>query len=324
MARLLNHVVGHADLIDRLLQARARGHLPSTFLFVGPPGVGRRKVALGLAQALLCERSPKACGECGPCLRVEKGQSESVLVIEPEKSQIKIERAREILDFFSLKTISRARVVVLDKAESLNPQAANTLLKILEEPPENSYFFMIAPSARHVLPTLRSRSQVVRFGSLTEQELGRVTPAPAWALHSALGSFERLESLISKDEVKLRAQAWQLLSDWNRDVPVYLQDGAREWMRDRATLLGLVRFWILAFRDALVYQAGETSRLLNADQMAGVQTLAALGPGLLSELMKKALDLEAGLLAQRDPQLGLEEFWIRTRRLVGAETSPGM
>jgi DNA polymerase-3 subunit delta' len=318
MARILNHLAGHAEIVERLLSAAERGQLPSTFLFVGPPGVGRKKTALGLAQALVCEKNRRGCGECGPCLRVEKGQSEAVRLIEPEKTQIKIEQSREIIEFLSLRSISRARIVIIDQAETLNPHAANTLLKILEEPPENSYFFMIAPSARHVLSTLRSRSQVVRFGSLTEEDLRRNVPAPPWALRSAMGSFERLQSLIGRDEIKLRAQAWQLLSDWFNGQAVYLEEESREWRRDRSVLLGLVRYWILALRDAMVFRAGERERLLNADQQQGIEKLSSLGPELLGEVMRLALELESGLLAQRDPQLGAEEFWIRSRRLVEA------
>ena len=316
MARLLDQVSGHEEIIERLLGAHERGQLPSTFLFVGPAGVGRKKVALGIIQALVCEKSPRACGECGPCLRLAKQQSEALLMIEPEKTQIKIGQSREILDFLSLRSLSKSRAIVIDHSEMLNPQAANTLLKILEEPPENSYFFLIAPSAKHVLATLRSRSQVVRFGSLSEEDLRKNKEAPEWALQSALGSFERLQSLISKDEMKVRGLAWDLLTKWQKNATVYLEEDSREWLRDRQTLLSLARYWILAFRDALLFQAGERKRLLNNDQKTAIQNLSALGPDLLGEIMRKALDLENGILAQRDPQLAFEEFWIQSRRLA--------
>jgi len=321
MARILSAVSGHEEIIDRLLRAREENRLPSTFLFVGPEGVGRRKVALGFAQALVCEKLPIACGECGPCLRIALGQSEALLQIAPEKNQIKIDQSRQIQEFLQLRSMSKARIVILDQAHNLNPQAANLLLKTLEEPPENCYFFLIAPSARHVLPTLRSRSQIVRFGALTEEDLKRNRPAPAWALKSAMGSFTRLQSLIQKDDIELRNEAWGILSIWFEDKPIYLSDQAREWMRDRGALLALTRFWILAFRDGLLFQAGEKDRLMNADQMKGVERLAALDPEALGDLMRRALDLENGLMAQRDPQLSFEEFWIQTRRRVQVDAN---
>ncbi|MFN7729141.1 MAG: ATP-binding protein [Bdellovibrio sp.] len=314
MARLLSSIRGNQQLIERLLSSLQNKQLPSTFLFVGPSGVGRRKVAKGLAQALVCERSSLACGECGPCLRVAQGVSEAVRVVSAEKTQIKIEQSREILDFLSLRAISNARIVIIDGAHNLNAQAGNALLKILEEPPENSYFFLIAPSARHVLPTLRSRSQIVRFGSLTEADLRSERPAPEWAVQSALGSFERLDAFLNPGEVKLRAQAWQILSKWNKDEPIFLEPESREWMKDRGSLLSLARYWIMAFRDAMMFQAGETHRLFNSDQKQGLAALAALPTEKLARLMRLALELEFGLSAQRDPQLSFEEFWILSRR----------
>ena len=318
MARILNSVRGHHEIIERLLGAAGQGQLPSTFLFVGPPGVGRRKIALGLAQALVCEKSKMACGDCGPCLRVAQGASEAVRLVAPEKTQIKIEQSREILDFLSLRSLSRSRIVIIDDAQTLNPQAGNALLKILEEPPENTYFFIIAPSARHVLATLRSRSQIVRFGSLTDDDLRSERPAPEWAVQSALGSFQRLESFLDRDEVRLRTLAWQILSRWNQDEAIFLDPEAREWMKDRSSLLSLARYWIMAFRDAMMFQAGESRRLFNADQKQGLTQLAALPAEKLASIMRLALDLETGISAQRDPQLSFEQFWILSRREVQA------
>jgi len=204
--------------------------------------------------------------------------------------------------------------VVIDEAHLLNAQAANSLLKILEEPPQNCYFFLIAPSARHVLPTLRSRSQIVRFGSLDEEDLRRERPAPDWALQSAMGSFERLEAFLDRDEIKLRSLAWQILARWNQNHPIFLDPESREWMKDRSALLSLSRYWVMAFRDAMMFQAGEKRRLFNSDQQSGLVALASLPAETLGTVMHLALDLEQGLLAQRDPQMSFEQFWILSRR----------
>lgn len=319
MARILSQVAGHEDIIQRLLDARKNGRLPSTFLFIGPAGVGRKKVARGLAQALVCEKTPVGCGECGACVRIAENQSEALLTIEPEKTQIKIDQTREVLDFLSLRSMSKARVIIIDEAHLLNPQAGNSLLKILEEPPDNTYFFLIAPSARHVLPTLRSRSQIVRFGALTEEDLRRHRPAPEWALHSAMGSFERLEGLVGRDETQARNLAWELLGRWWKNEQVFMAPEAKEWLRDRPVLLSLARAWTLAFRDAALYKAGERRRILNADQIKGIETLASLEDGQLHDIAKLALDFEGAMMAQRDAQLAFEEFWIRSRRRVERE-----
>lgn len=174
--RILDQVVGHAKIIERLLKTVEQGRLPPSWLFVGAKNQGKKMVALGIAQAFLCERSRLACGECAPCRRVANRQSEGLIVIEPEGAVIKVETARQIVADLSLAVLGRGRVVIIDDAEKLGAQAGNALLKSVEEPPPRTHFILLTTSRDAVLGTLRSRSQVVRFGSLTDSEcatLGR-------------------------------------------------------------------------------------------------------------------------------------------------------
>ncbi len=174
--RILDQVIGHGKIIERLLKTVDQDRLPPSWLFVGAKNQGKKMVALGIAQAILCERSRAACGECGPCRRVANRQSEGLIVIEPEGATIKVETARQIVADLSLAVLGRGRVVVIDDAEKLGAQAGNALLKSVEEPPPRTHFILLTTSRDAVLGTLRSRSQVVRFGSLTDSEcatLGR-------------------------------------------------------------------------------------------------------------------------------------------------------
>lgn len=316
MARLLDGVRGHKQTISRLLKAADQDRLASSFLFVGPDGVGRKRVARALAQAWACEKSNEACGFCSSCLRVASHQSEAVLEIEPDKNQIKIEQAKSILDFLSLQSLTKSRMVIIDSAHLMNPQAANALLKSIEEPPPNTYFILIAPSTSHVLPTIRSRSQIVHFQSLTENDLRQEKPAPEWAIRSALGSFSRLQNYLDRDEIQLRALSWQILNQWQQKQAVYLNPESREWMKDRQTLLSLSRYWFAAFRDASFYLAGERERLFNADQLGQVKKIAELQPDCLNQVLRLLLDLEQSLLTQKDTQLSFEQFWILSLREV--------
>ena len=169
--RILDQVIGHKSTINKLLHLIESGRLPSSWLFVGARAQGKKLIALGIAQAFLCEKSRLACGECPSCRRVYARQSECLILIEPEKGQIKIEIARQIVSELSLSTLGRGRFVIIDDAEKLGPQAANALLKSIEEPPPKTHFILLVPSQDSILRTLRSRSQVVRFGTLTNREL---------------------------------------------------------------------------------------------------------------------------------------------------------
>ena len=100
MAQILESVIGHEQVIATLQQSVLSERFPSTSIYSGPSGVGKKLVALGFVQTLACEMrtvvSAKACGLCGPCLRIETRQSEALHVVEPAGTQIKIEQAHEV------------------------------------------------------------------------------------------------------------------------------------------------------------------------------------------------------------------------------------
>lgn len=328
MARLVDRIIGHQDIIQRFLKSLENGTLPHAYLFVGPSGVGRKATALALAQAFLCEKSPKVCGVCGSCLRVTSfvshkitkasptaGQgTESLLVIEPEKNQIRIDQARQILDFLNLKSVSKNRVVIINGAELLNPQAANSLLKSLEEPPEGTYFFLIAPSPAHVLSTLRSRSQVVSFRPLTVEEMKTKVSAPEWALKASQGSFERLSQLLEKDEQEIRESALAWLQDWTTEEQGYLKPEHKDLVRDRENARSLAHHLSWLLRDALYLKLGADEKVLNSDKISQLQKITSeISSEHLQRSCEKALWIEQKLDANQDASLVFEQFWIETR-----------
>ncbi|MCB0362405.1 MAG: AAA family ATPase, partial [Bdellovibrionales bacterium] len=135
MARLFDLLIGHHQPKERLLSALTEKRLSPNLLLVGPGGIGKSRFARALAQEIVCpQKTPFACGICPACRRIERGESESLLHILPDGLQIKIDQAQKILDFLSLRAWGSSRVVILEEAHRLNIQAANSLLKSLEEP----------------------------------------------------------------------------------------------------------------------------------------------------------------------------------------------
>lgn len=212
MARLASEVTGHQFQLAKLFHLKEAGRWPHAIMFVGPSGIGKMKIALSFAQALVCEASNTACGSCGPCIRIEKKQSESLFVIEPDaesaKPVIKVEKIRELLQSLSFAGIGAARIVIIDQAQVMNERAANALLKTLEEPSENVYFILIANDDRQFLPTIRSRTQVMRFSTLSHEEIKTLKPGhPDWVYRSSRGQVDRLELLSSKEGTLKREEA---------------------------------------------------------------------------------------------------------------------
>jgi DNA polymerase-3 subunit delta' len=181
---------GHDDVVQQFRRALERNRLASTFLFVGPTGIGKLQFALKLSQALLCERHSEEqldpCGKCSSCLQVAARTHPDIdLIGRPaDKAFVPVElligdkdhRMRAGLCYnISLKPYSgRRKFAILDDADFLNKEGANCLLKTLEEPPPRSILILIGSSEQRQLPTIRSRSQVIRFQPLPEQDIAEL------------------------------------------------------------------------------------------------------------------------------------------------------
>ncbi|MEC8555885.1 MAG: DNA polymerase III subunit delta' [Planctomycetota bacterium] len=185
-------LLGHDQQQGWFRNAMTNGRLASSFLFVGPEGIGKRAFARLLAKSLLC-RSTMAneltcCGVCEDCVQVDAStHPDLVQVFKPaEKAVIPVDlligerekRMREGLCYdISLKPFAgRRKVAILDDADFLNAEGANCLLKTLEEPPADSLFILIGTSLQRQLPTIRSRCQAILFRPLSQSDLESLLP----------------------------------------------------------------------------------------------------------------------------------------------------
>lgn len=321
---ILASVRGHEAPIRTLLEAITRGRLASTLLFIGPSGVGKKRVAHGLAQVLVCERSvaenPAACGECGQCLRTTNAQNENVLFVEPQGAGIKIEQAHDVLHFLSLRQLGRARVVIINDAHTLNPQAGNALLKALEEPPSGTHFILITSQPGALLSTIRSRSQAIRFNSLSNSIVAELTNAPDWIVNAAQGSLETATRLTegSDEWGQLRRSALTTLEEMVAARWPETMETLRELIKERAAALFVIQVWNRAIRDFAFYSAGGglgSERLHLPDQMELTQKGARLPVAWLEQLSELCLQLEQDIHRNIDKSLAFENLCLA---MVGA------
>lgn len=312
MASLLTQILGHDLNVERWRTALESKRLPSSSLFVGPSGVGKRKLALAITQALVCEKEVLACGQCSACQRIEKEQSESLFVVKPEGTQIKIDSIRQIIQFVSLQNISKARVIIIDGAEKLNQGSANALLKTLEEPPEETYFFLISTSLSKILPTIRSRSQAMRFSGLSEDELGRVTGVSGWALKAANGSVEKVLQLSeNEDWVNVRTEAFQILQRSCVQDHFNGLGHVKDLVKDKEVALFVADLFQRWVKDLHYVKGGDFNSLSHPDQSNWSEKFVQkTSSAQLESLWYKSLKLEADVLGNVDRQLSFENFFM--------------
>jgi DNA polymerase-3 subunit delta' len=281
-------IEGHGDIVEQFRRSLARGRLASTYLFVGPEGVGKHLFGRKLAQTLLCQANPpehlNPCGQCAGCRQVLAGTHPDLLeVCKPtDKSEIPVQlligsgerRMHEgLCHDISLKPfMGGRRVAIIDDADHLNEEGANCLLKTLEEPPPRSVMVLVGTSADRQLPTIRSRSQIIRFGRLHDDVVAsllmdegvaaNIDEARRLAAYSE-GSIARARELTDADLWKFREELLSRLAEAPLDsvrlaksVLTFVDEAGKEAPRRRARARQLVAFAAEFYRQLMRRLAG--------------------------------------------------------------------
>ncbi len=289
-------VLGHRAVLDLLRETVRRGRVPQSLLFAGPDGVGKRTVALALAQAVNCPHRADgdACGRCSTCDRIARGRHSDVTLVDPGgEASIKIRTLRErMLDVLGYRPFeAERRVYIIDQADALTDEAQDALLKTLEEPPPAAVLILVTAYADTLRPTVLSRCRRLRFGPLDEADVARVLVehcqvdrARAGALAAASGGSVA-QALAEKagDLADDRQAALELLVAAARGrgavvgrlqaATALVQHGSDR--RDREAL-GM-RFSLVSslLRDLGVLASGAATPLANADLESDLRGLAA-------------------------------------------------
>ena len=177
-------IVGHAPIVALLRQAVVRDRVPHSLLFAGPEGVGKRAVAIALAQAVNCpvrraSKKDDACGKCPTCDRIARGVHSDVVVLDRgDDSIIKLKILRErVLDVIGYRPFEAARRVFIIAADDLREDGQDALLKTLEEPPASAMLILVSAFPDTLSPTVQSRCRRLRFGPLAERDVAKVLVA---------------------------------------------------------------------------------------------------------------------------------------------------
>ncbi|MHB1419974.1 MAG: DNA polymerase III subunit delta' [Bacillota bacterium] len=269
----LKDIRGQNLAIRQLLNALSSGQVAHAYLFTGPAGVGKRTTAMAVSQALNClhpDEDGEPCGECPPCKKIALGNHPDVRVLGPEGASIKINQVRIMQAALGYRHFEgRYKVVTIQDAEKMTLEAANCILKILEEPPPNTVFMLVTDRDEGILPTIVSRCQAVRFNRLPVPLLAELTGQQKetgsekdYLMYIAGGSLSKARELLA-DEGRLnrRMEAVRLLESIPESSRLTLLDAAAnlEGRDDLDELFEEMLFW---YRDLLVLRSTEQETLV--------------------------------------------------------------
>ncbi len=280
-------IIGQGRAVSLLQQSLKAGRLAHAYLLVGPQHVGKMTLAIKLAQALNCEAEEKPCLECTACKKIAAGSHADIQVIglslnedETETKVIKIEQIRDVLHMASLPPFEgKHKVFIIDGAELMSTDAANCLLKTLEEPEARVTFILLTTNDRLLLPTVLSRCQRLELAPLPIQEeaealvSGRnIAPerarllaglshgCPGWALAAAQD-----EGTLQNRNEEMVKIAGAINGDLEGRFE-YVDKLASGFNKDRGAVYETLDRWLDYWRDLLLVRLGSEATVTNIDR----------------------------------------------------------
>ncbi len=170
------HIAGHKRQTEFLSKSVDSGNIAHAYIFSGPEMIGKNTVAKNFAQILICENKT-ACNNCALCNSYNRSSNPDIISVQQDET-IKIEQIRQLIYKLSLKPyVSKFKVAIIDNAENITTEAANALLKSLEEPKPNTVIILITANPYRILPTILSRAQRISFGLVEPVDSENLLPS---------------------------------------------------------------------------------------------------------------------------------------------------
>jgi len=323
---LLKNLIGNEQLVGLL----RRNPLPPASLFQGPDGIGKRAAALALAALTNC-RHPvehELCGSCSSCVKAEAGSHPDIRLFIPDKNVIKIDMMRELSrEAYYRPFEGKARFFVVDEAAKMNEEAANSLLKTLEEPPATSHLVLVSAFPHRLLSTIRSRCQTFTFRPLARSEIAAYLSATGRSEESepraafADGSIGRALSLNLEELIRDRDLVLDVFSAWTATrsfEEIFKRAEAsplKTDLKNRERTKDLLQLLHRLAEDLYFILVGTPDRLINLDRRSELEklsrqlTLDAIS-NLLYHIAQSYWDVDHYV----SPLMAFETLWLRAEQ----------
>ncbi|MFH1752723.1 MAG: DNA polymerase III subunit delta' [Candidatus Omnitrophota bacterium] len=300
--------------IEFLTASMEKDRLSGSLLFFGPDSVGKSTAALMVAKALnCCMGSPSySCDSCTSCRKIDGKNHPDVHWIVPEGAgnKIKIERIRALKENMALKPFEgKAKFFIIEDADQLSDSAANSLLKILEEPPKDSYIILISDDLYKILPTIRSRCQWVLFSQARPDDLKsflakeRKMPEKEALLLARL-SEGRIGKAIKMKEAGSIEWKNEVIDRFTEDNIIFHEDPLF-FDNKREEMLGIMDVLVSWYRDIFILSNGrDRSLVVNADRIEELESRSrSLSADNVNNILREVLQARSDIAGNVNPKL---------------------
>lgn len=327
---MLSEVVGQNRAKEILKRALLNRRLHHSILLYGPEGCGKRALAIQLAMAVNCLNSvDDPCGRCSPCRRIRQFRYPDLKVLFPTMRSMSAEEERSLLDSLAENPYSdlgiarnvnilidkirelrseaafspfeaRKRVALIFYADQMRAEAANALLKTLEEPPSKMLLVLTTDKPRSLLPTILSRCQKIRLEKLSDEEVAsfvakRYSLEPSKTeLISRLcsGNVVSAERMINEDLDLQSESAYKFLSVslTGKDSELVEMTESMSATRNKVLVERIIQMTAIWLRDIILYRCGQVDEITNLNHMEDIERMARFLDERKTEMMLETLE----------------------------------
>ena len=330
--------IGHQKAVNSLDRGLREGRLSHAYLLVGPARVGKMTLAKELAQAVNCLGETRPCGDCGQCPRIASGLHPDVRVIGVESQTagdgrnrvtIGIDQVREVQRQASLKPYEGShRVFIFDGAELLSEEAANSLLKVLEEPPDQVVLVLLAADAESLLPTIVSRCNRLDLRPLSPSLVSRELVARYEVAQERADEIARLSggrlgwAIQAMNEPELLEHHETALVEIEAAIAAGLEERfsyaarlAVSFGEQREPTRQELGLWLEWWRDVMLIKQGASEMVTNLSRQESLRTTAeSLSTAEIVSGIEAIRTAAEYLDRNVNPRLTLEELMLSLPR----------
>lgn len=320
-------IAGHDRIIEVFKRSLRSGKMAHSYIFEGIQGCGRKKTALAFIQALFCEiGSDDACGVCSSCRKVASGNHADIHTLEPlpDKRDISVDQIRDFQRELNLRPYEAPRkACLIEPADRMNTNSANSLLKTLEEPPGNAIIILLTENADMLLQTIRSRCQLVHFAPLSPETINSLLlkqgtePSKADLLATmAEGSMQRALERDNDDLLEKQKLVFERMMNVRSDSIATVFDASEELSGNREETVQTLDIMISFARD-LVYLATGENRIINSGFKQTLQQRASsLSLKHAVELLDTILETRRAVQRNANNKLALDCLHIKLAEIL--------
>ncbi len=337
-------IIGHEKIIGRLKKALEKNEFASAYLFFGDEAIGKRLAAINFAKAMNClSNTMDGCDECISCSKIKKGIHPDVRIIAPEAEMADTETNAEskgtekksrIIKIDQIKAIQgemayspfegKKRVFIIDNADKMNTEAANSLLKTLEEPARNSIIILVSSKPNFLLPTIVSRCQQMRFTTAPIETVKRLliekginnsdADLIASAAHGRIGIALNTDASAIKEK---RDEYLNLLSAAVSGNTGNIFLSVEKYAKDSNAAMEIFEWFYIWLRDVIIFkETGETRYLTNSDRLDEIKKWAEINTTKYLDILKSITDIQKAFSRNINKQLAMEKVMMEIKEVA--------